>query len=362
MKKPVKLIAGLCALALLLSGCSSSVSSSESIAAQDIKDAVLSNLSGDCADYSVNYETAVKDVQRNLDFTSTVALSDDSTKCTLTANDIPNYDFNDGTGRFAEDATEQDINLTIARNPSKSTPTTELSLFNYSAVMLNGVVLDQVANGCYAPDDASADSDGNIANGCGLWTDWRLDPLGKVSLGTDSHNAHVQPGGLYHYHGDPRALYDLTDTSHASPVIGFAADGFPIYGTFFLNEATGEVEEATSGYTLKTGSRPTGENNPGGTYDGTYIQDYEFTDAGTLDKCNGMTVNGQYGYYVTKSYPYVMGCYSGTPDLSFFKFWGVAIPAISAFAIVGTLLIVVAFVLIRRRRIRRNVATVGSSL
>lgn len=242
--------------------------------------------------------------------------------------------------------------MTIARNPSKSTSTTELSLFNYSAVMLNGVVLDQVANGCYAPDDASADSDGNIANGCGLWTDWRLDPLGKVSLGTDSHNAHVQPGGLYHYHGDPRALYDLTDTSKASPVIGFAADGFPIYGTFFLNEATGEVEEATSGYTLKTGSRPTGDNNPGGTYDGTYIQDYEFTDAGTLDKCNGMTVNGQYGYYVTKSYPYVMGCYSGTPDLSFFKFWNIVWASVSA--IVTLIAITLTLVLIRKRRRKVN--------
>ncbi len=362
MKKTAQILAGLATLALLLSGCSSTSSSSESTVTQDIKDAVLTNQSGDCADYAASYESAVKDLQRNLDFTASVTVSDDSTKCTLTANDIPNYDFNDGSGHFAEDATEQTIEVSIARNPSKADSTTELSLFNYSAVMLNGVVLDQVANGCYSPDDASADSDGNIANGCGLWTDWRLDPLGKVSLGTDSHNAHVQPGGLYHYHGDPRALYDLDDTSKASPVIGFAADGFPIYGTFFLNDATGQVEEATSGYTLKTGSRPTGDSSPGGSYDGTYIQDYEFTNAGTLDECNGMTVNGQYGYYVTKSYPYVMGCYSGTPDLSFFKFWGIAIPAISAFAIVGTLLIVLAVILIRRRRNRRITTQKGSSL
>jgi len=74
-----------------------------------------------------------------------------------------------------------------------------------------------------------------------------------------------------------------------------------------------------SGYTLKNGSRPSTDGSPGGTYDGTYIQDYEFTNAGSLDRCNGMNVNGQYGYYVTDSYPYVMGCYSGTPSNSFTK-------------------------------------------
>ena len=59
--------------------------------------------------------------------------------------------------------------------------------------------------------------------------------------------------------------------------------------------------------------------NPGGNYDGTYVDDWEFTNAGDLDACNGMTVNGQYGYYVTESYPWVMGCISGTPDNSFNK-------------------------------------------
>ena len=80
------------------------------------------------------------------------------------------------------------------------------------------------------------------------------------------------------------------------------------------------VLEAKSGYTLIKGSRPEGDSSPGGTYDGSYIQDYEFTNSGTLDKCNGMTINGQYGYYVTSSYPYVMGCYTGTPNQSFAKF------------------------------------------
>ena len=33
---------------------------------------------------------------------------------------------------------------------------------------------------------------------------------------------------------------------------------------------------------------------PGGNYNGTFRDDYELTNTGDLDICNGMTVNGQY--------------------------------------------------------------------
>jgi hypothetical protein len=121
------------------------------------------------------------------------------------------------------------------------------------------------------------------------------------------------------------------------------------------------MREATSGYTLKTGERPTTDSSPGGTYDGTYIQDYEFTDAGTLDTCNGMTVNGQYGYYVTSGYPYVMGCYTGTPDLSFFKFVDIARWVIGG--LVGLVVLLTALVIfaVRRRRRRRTATATSTS-
>ncbi len=110
-----------------------------------------------------------------------------------------------------------------------------------------------------------------------------------------------------------------TAALYGSPVIGFAADGFPIYGSYFFDESGGGVHKAISGYTLRAGSRPTGSSDPGGTYDGTYIDDYEFTGGGDLDECNGMTVNGQYGYYVTASYPWIISCHSGVPHSSFDK-------------------------------------------
>ena len=55
-------------------------------------------------------------------------------------------------------------------------------------------------------------------------------------------------------------------------------------------------------------------------YDGQFRGDYEFlSGAGDLDECNGMVVDGQYGYYVTNSYPWVIGCFSGTPDGTFYQ-------------------------------------------
>jgi hypothetical protein len=336
---------------LAISGCSSSTATdSNNSNVVDIKDIVLTNKSGDCADYSASYQAEVKDIQLSEDYIAQFNVSDDETKCSVTANDIPNYDFNDDSAHWATPIAEQNISVSIPRNPKAAATTSDLSLLTYNAIMLNGVVLDQVANGCYKPDDSTADQDGNVANGCGLWVDWRLDPMGKVSLGTDSHNGHTQPDGLYHYHGNPLALFDTQDSETVSPVIGFAADGFPIYGPHFLDPSTGKVTEAKSGYTVKSGDRSTSDASPGGAYDGTYIQDYEFTNAGHLDKCNGMTVNGQYGYYVTSSYPYVMGCFTGSPDWSFSKFKDIVVWASCGFlAVVAG----VSVLIIRRRRKRR---------
>ena len=113
----------------------------------------------------------------------------------------------------------------------------------------------------------------------------------------------------------------------ASPVIGFAADGFAIYGTCFTDPSTGQVRKAISSYQLKTGPRVdegiytapiVGGNVVSANYDGQFRGDWEYTVAlGDLDECNGMTVNGQYGYYVTDTFPWVINCFKGSPNASF---------------------------------------------
>ena len=115
-------------------------------------------------------------------------------------------------------------------------------------------------------------------------------------------------------------MFDDNPGINGSPVIGFAADGFPIYGSYFLDPSSNQVRKAISGYSLKAGLRPgPDDTNPGGSYNGLYVDDYEFTDAGDLDECNGMSVNGSYAYYVTDSYPWMLACHSGSVHASFGK-------------------------------------------
>lgn len=147
------------------------------------------------------------------------------------------------------------------------------------------------------------------------------------NLGIDKNDAHVQPNGAYHYHGIPTDLFNtLThDTTPSNMVlIGYAADGFPMYGLYGYtnaNDPTSDLKILTSSYQLKSGTRPSG---PGGEYDGQFIEDYHYVDgSGDLDQCNGRSgitpeyPNGTYYYVVTNTYPFVSRCFKGTPDASF---------------------------------------------
>ncbi|WP_370979777.1 YHYH protein [Agaribacterium sp. ZY112] len=284
------------------------------------KDAILIERNVDCESRLADYEASVRDLQNNLDFNSEVSISLDADECVLTANGIPNHDFNDESARFATDVSAINRSFRFPQTPSFAASASPLSQQSYDAVMLNGVVLDILSAGCYKPNDAMADTDGNVPVGCRLEDGWLLDPLSPLNrFGTDLHNAHTQPDGTYHYHGNPMALFDDLPGSFGSPVIGYAADGFPIYGSYFYDESEGRVRKALSGYELKTGERPSGEANPSGNYDGQYIDDYEFTGAGDLDECNGMLVNGQYAYYVSDNYPWVIACFKGEVNASFQK-------------------------------------------
>jgi len=286
----------------------------------DITDIVFSKRDGDCAAYDATYVAFVDDLTRNVMFEAGVTITADADACILTTNGIPNHDFDDASAMFADPVAEVPGTYTIPRHPQPAARPTALSQRSYDGVMLNGVPIDLLSAGCYRPDDPMADANGNVQIGCFGDVDWLLDPLGvEGAFGADEHNAHTQPGGLYHYHGNPMALFDDSPGPDGSPVIGFAADGFPIFGSYFLDPDTGQVRKAESGWSLEAGTRPTGDGNPGGTYDGTYVQDYEYTGDGDLDECNGMTVDGQYGYYVTDAYPWILGCLTGTPDPSFDK-------------------------------------------
>ncbi|MBX2885636.1 MAG: YHYH protein [Granulosicoccus sp.] len=296
----------------------------ESGAVVDIYNAIFTERSADCGDYVNTLDATVTDIKNSLTFNADVQITATDTECTITSNSVPNHDFNDESAAFAgglEGATitATDLVSTVTRTPTLAATTTPLSQGVKNAIFLNGVRLDILSAGCYRPNSPDAGEDGNVGIGCDSNADWLLDPLGTESkFGVDQHNAHTQPGGLYHYHGGPNAMFDDNPGSNGSPVIGFAADGYPVYGSYFYDNNTGQVRKAISGYTLKTGSRGTrSDTNPGGDHNGTYNDDWEYTGNGDLDECNGMAVDGQYGYYVTDTYPWVIKCFSGTPHESF---------------------------------------------
>lgn len=312
-------------VSILLISCGGSGSNNTGIPQADtstvITNAIFIRTSASCTDYIERYTATSQDIQNSVFFDANITVSNNGSSCILSSNNIPNHDFNDGAANFATNVATKNRSFTIPQHPTAAPTATPLAQNVWDAVLLNGVVLDLLSAGCYQPNSPMADPNGNVMIGCNVTDGWLLDPLSPLNnFGTDSHNAHTQPDGSYHYHGNPMAMFDDSPTATGSPVIGFAADGFPIYGSYFLDPSTSTVRKAISGYMLRSGTRPGPDvNNPGGSYDGRYIDDYEYTGTGDLDECNGMTVNGIYGYYVTDDYPWVLNCFTGTVNASFSK-------------------------------------------
>lgn len=160
-------------------------------------------------------------------------------------------------------------------------------------------------------------------------------------LGFDCSKAHPAMGN-YHHHQNPSAfkldlnvistvcnLYDsdglyVIDSTKHSPLIGFAYDGFPVYGAYAYKnlDGTGGVVRMKSSFKLRkisqrntssTGGSVTPGPDVSATYPlGYFREDYEYipTSATTpdfLDEHNGRVC-------VTPEYPKGIYCYFATVD------------------------------------------------
>ncbi len=210
----------------------------------------------------------------------------------------------------------QKYKFRIPINPKVANKLTLLDNPRYNfGIGLNGVLFDPLAREYYL---------GKVNS------QWRYEATsGAIILGLDENNAHVQPNGSYHYHSMPIGLIKKLSTKEKShsPLIGWAADGFPIYGPIGY-ESNSELDLITnkSSYQLKTGNRDYNSENPGGYFDGTFILDYLFVqNHGTLDRCNGRTIktpefpDGTYAYFITSEYPSIPRCFKGMPSHDFLK-------------------------------------------
>jgi hypothetical protein len=231
----------------------------------------------------------------------------------ITADGLPDHD----TGAFPNRhnpnrIARQNYQFRVPLIPEKSGRIVPLRRSMAFGVAINGVPFDPSTAENWNNDPRSG---------------WSVEALGgAMDLGLDRNNAHVQPNGAYHYHAIPIGIMEHFAQAKSPILLGYAADGFPIYGPYGYRDA-GDMQsplvEQRASYRVKSGTRP---NGPRGAYNGFYTEDWEYVAGlGTLDECNGRNgttaeyPNGTYHYVITAAFPLIPRCFLGTPDPGFNK-------------------------------------------
>ncbi|MBK9177332.1 MAG: YHYH protein [Flavobacteriales bacterium] len=242
----------------------------------------------------------------------------------VSATCIPGYDIGPWTQNPNLPA-NQDFCFRLTRNPIQNTGTLVNTPLGHIGVWRNGVSIFNA-------------KDGMSYNNLGIWN---RDARVFEGVSFDACLGHPAPNGEYHHHVSPNCLYDHMDEMQHSDLIGYAFDGFPIYGAHgFANaDGSGGLTRMRSGYqlrsitertTLPNGTAlPANQYGPsiGGQYPlGAFLEDYVYTvGSGDLDAHNGRYCvtpdypSGTYAYFVTldaayqAAFPYVLGpTYYGT--------------------------------------------------
>lgn len=150
----------------------------------------------------------------------------------------------------------QDYVFRFPRYPAANTKPTALPRDTPIGVMLNGVPFYSYQSNIY----------GNV-----------MQASSSAYLLMDKCHGLVDEGGDYRYYASPDCLIDAVGgeaPQAPSPLIGYAFDGFPIYGLY-----------------TDDGALPT-----------------------DLDECNGRVGDdGTYRYHTSLTAPYLIGCFRGTP-------------------------------------------------
>ena len=279
-----------------------------------------------------------------------------ATSVYVMATGIPAYP----TGPFLDgnpsNATDQSAIYKFTLTPQQNSGTPTSTTGNNIGVFVNGVSLFDYRDGVSWNPGTSAlcGGPGNppCPGGPMSSRDWNRDAIPAEMAGFDCSKAHPAMGN-YHHHQNPSAfkldlnvvsticniydadgLYAMDSTQH-SPLIGFAYDGFPIYGAYgYMNaDGTGGVVRIESGYELRSmiartthadGSTVSSGPAINTTFPlGYFREDYGWISHPNndeyLDEHNGRFCvtpeypNGTYAYFCTvdsdwnSTYPYVVG-------------------------------------------------------
>ena len=270
----------------------------------------------------------------------------------ITTNGIPAYP----TGPFLDGnptvATDQNAIFKFPLNPTQNTGTPTATNGGNIGVFINGVALFDYRDGvawntgtnslCGGLPGMSPCPGGPMTS-----QSWNRDAVPAEKLGFDCSKGHPANGN-YHHHQNPSAfnldltvisticdiyaadgLYAINPAEH-SPLIGFAYDGFPIYGAYGYANAngTGGIVRIKSGYQFRNITDRTvwadGTDVADGpivstTYPlGYFREDYEFiahpSDPSYLDAHNGRICNTP--EYPISLYPNGIYCYFATVDVN----------------------------------------------
>lgn len=206
----------------------------------------------------------------------------------------------------------------ITRNPVQNTGTPITTPLGNIGVWINGVTMFN------AKDAMTYNNQGT----------WHQNAVVVEAPSFDNCKGHPAPGGAYHQHQNPSCLYTANASAH-SPLLGYAFDGFPVYGPYAYQNTngTGAIVRMQSSYALRSIAQrttlPDGTQLSASQYGpavstqyplGYYIEDFEYiTGSGDLDEHNGRFCvtpeypNGTYAYFVTidqngnSAYPYIIG-------------------------------------------------------
>lgn len=234
----------------------------------------------------------------------------------VSASCIPGYDIGPWQGN-PNTPKNQNFVFKITRFP-KMNPATPINTgLGHIGVWTNGVSI-------YNPKDGMSYNNQNV---------WNQNAIVVEGPSFDNCLGHPAPNGEYHHHLNPHCLYNDSLTSEHAPIIGYAFDGFPVYGAFgYANQnGTGGIKRMQSSYHLRNITKRTTFPNglPAASAGpdvstrfplGYYVEDFEYlAGSGDLDEHNGRFCitpeypNGIYAYFVTldsnlkAAYPYVLG-------------------------------------------------------
>ena len=294
----------------------------------------IENCSGNytTAGVLVNINKNIFNSDESVNTNSRYSWSSNGSERILNGNGIPNHE----VGTFPNNHNpnsirEQNINkrFTLCPNIISESGLEVVGPALVIAYALNSVKFD--------PGTAGRCNDQGVCSLAQGQGNWNIEALGHdtFNFGDDMNHAHVQPNGAYHYHGIPELLVDFLGDSEGMTLVGWAADGFPVYARYGFsdpNDSSTKTIALKPSYRLKSQPDP---NRPmvltrlsGGPGQGTtpntpiamgaFTQDYEYIDGlGDLDQCNGRFgvtpefPNGIYYYVVSDDFPFFTRCLKG---------------------------------------------------